>query len=58
MPNHKGIQMKVIDQEFYDTISMFIDNLIVSMPASCEAAINALEIKANDLRKQIKKVVK
>jgi hypothetical protein len=44
----------IIDQEFYDVLDRFIENLVANMPTSYEAAINALEAKAANLRKKLK----
>ncbi len=40
--------------EFYDALDRFIEDLIVSMPASYEEAVEALELKAGSLRQKYK----
>lgn len=47
--------MTQVDQEFYDALDRFVEDLVTSMPASYEGAISALEAKATDLRKKLKK---
>lgn len=43
----------VIDQEFYETLSDFVEKLVRDLPTSYEAAINALEEKAKQMRLSI-----
>lgn len=49
-PPSKGQDM---DQEFYDSLDRFVEGLVISLPASYDGAIAALEAKAADLRKKI-----
>lgn len=43
------------DREFYDALDQFVERLIVSLPASYDDAIEALEAKARELRKKATK---